>query len=1067
VCAASLGLAAAWVAAGSAGLMAHSMRHGLTWAVLVAAVAVGWPWRIDRRAVLWLAVLGTAAMAAVAMIASPLAPLGVLAVSLVLVVLAQAHAPAGKHVLQSAAVAVAVLAVYRLAYTSIPLVWTAADTLGRAFGYAAGPLWTIFHWEQWGEGPSQPLWVGATMGGVDYLVPMLLLVACLPPWFRRTAHAPRTWWPALIALAAVLVGHFLYLVLLAFANDLAAIPHIRLVERAAVDGAAAPAGTWAGVSDFLFVIAPNFLIERLNGTMQFIQRRLPWNLPVVALAIQCAVATFIFWHKARQAASAGPPSPGQDQSSLTQAPVRTALACAAVFLAAMLPLVVVLSWSKPDLTGKKIVLYEKGFLNWLKPEHGQYGRLSVGMYGMMKTFLQSLGAQAVISPDLSEEDLQDADAVVAIYPNKPWEEGQCERIWTFVRQGGTLLVMGEHTIREEDGDNRFNELLGPTNMSVPFDSAEFTIGGWLHSYDAFSHPTMTGLTDEQNQFGVVIGASVEFHWPARPLLVGRWGWTDFGDEAGPALLGNRKYDPGEKLGDVVLAAEQPLGQGKVICFGDPSMLTNGLTVTCHDYTSRLWAYVAGGGDSPQAPWRQFLGLFMAIVLVGLLIFLGAYRCSPTTAEQGNIAGPSGLPAASSPSAAKVHPLIGYGLSTSSLAVAGPVAAATLALAVSLWASAAITRCNWELLPDGLLRVDGKGQLTEADDQADNNLAYIDAGHHNADSPESWRDDGLGGLELTLMRSGYLPLLLPEVTERRLLHDAEAEQEDEAEANDDDAEAGRKGQAAHRPPLRRLRAKLLIVVAPAKPFSARERAAIQEFVRAGGTLIYMVGFPESGPSRQLLSELGFQVGTPAPLASGLSQKQGQASLTLAAGKDEPNQFVRCLLVVNEGSAREQARWITAYDPETKVVDVHSPWSPPLDGALKYRIYSPTAARAGDRRAAPRPLGHFKSPFFDGRDYFAYVRFHAGWPVFCDDPAALVVTKHPPELPLIVVRRFGRGLVAVIGDTCFAMTKNLEHEYGEPFEGMRENADFWHWFLALLRDRPDQMWFPPNPKVKPEQ
>ena len=25
--------------------------------------------------------------------------------------------------------------------------------------------------------------------------------------------------------------------------------------------------------------------------------------------------------------------------------------------------------------GKKIVIYEKGFLNWLKPEHGQYGFL--------------------------------------------------------------------------------------------------------------------------------------------------------------------------------------------------------------------------------------------------------------------------------------------------------------------------------------------------------------------------------------------------------------------------------------------------------------------------------------------------------------------------------------------------------------------------------------------------------------------------------------------------------------------------------------------------------------------
>jgi len=61
---------------------------------------------------------------------------------------------------------------------------------------------------------------------------------------------------------------------------------------------------------------------------------------------------------------------------------------------------------------------------------------------------------------------------------------------------------------------------------------------------------------------------------------------------------------------------------------------------------------------------------------------------------------------------------------------------------------------------------------------------------------------------------------------------------------------------------------------------------------------------------------------------------------------------------------------------------------------------------------------------------------------------VVTQHQPGVPVIVVRRVGKGLVAVIGDTCFAMNKNLEREDGSPFEGLRENAVFWRWFLALL-------------------
>jgi hypothetical protein len=429
-------------------------------------------------------------------------------------------------------------------------------------------------------------------------------------------------------------------------------------------------------------------------------------------------------------------------------------------------------------------------------------------------------------------------------------------------------------------------------MRVPFDSAVFAIGGWLHSYDAIGHPTSTGIGDESNQFGVVIGASVAARWPARPMLVGRWGWADVGDPDNPnAMLGNERYDAGEKLGDVLLAAEQPLGAGKVICFGDPSMLVNGLMPGCHEYTARLFTYLVGGGSTPQTLGRQLSGLAAALLLLGLLVW---------------------------------RPLFW-----------GPAAVA-LSLATALAVCTAVTHHAWDVLPDGNLK-------------SPNNLAYIDGGHLNADTPESWREDGLGGLELTLIRNGYLPLLLSEATAQRLG-----------------------------------RAKLLFVDAPAREYSAREREVVADFVRAGGVLIYAVGWERIGPSRRLLSELGFHVGLPGTAAAASAEK-------------------------------------------------------------------------------PHPLGYFKSPFFQGNNYYAFVRFHAAWPVYCDDPQAVPVTYYGEGKPVIVARRYGRGAVAVIGDTCFAMNKNLEHEDGSPFEGMRENAVFWRWFLPLLTDAVP--WYPPKPAVEP--
>ena len=232
-------------------------------------------------------------------------------------------------------------------------------------------------------------------------------------------------------------------------------------------------------------------------------------------------------------------------------------------MAILVPVVAALYTQPLNLADRKVVFYEKGFLNWLKPEHGSYGRLSSGMYGMLPVFVESLGADTLISPDLTEEDLQDADALVLLNPNEPWADGQLDRIHDFVRRGGSLLLMGEHTEIDPNGGNRFNDVLEPTAMRVAFDSATFAVGGWLHSYETIDHPITVGIPDDRNQFGVVIGASVQAHWPARPLLIGRWGWADPGDEASDrAMMGNGRYDSGEHLGDVVLAAEQPMGKGR-------------------------------------------------------------------------------------------------------------------------------------------------------------------------------------------------------------------------------------------------------------------------------------------------------------------------------------------------------------------------------------------------------------------------------------------------------------------------------------------------------------------------
>ena len=952
--AAVAGLAAAWIAAGSTGVLAHPLRHVLTWAALAVAVLSDRP--SGPGGALRLPIVLAGAVVAVLMTASRLAPVNVLGAAALLGALALWRGRAAGRVLGTAALAICVLGIYRLANTSVAMLWIATDRAGAALGRLAGLV------------AGRPLWVGATFGGLDFLVGMIALYAA---WLVL-APAPRLK-RGLLAATAILAGHLAYLVVVACAAAaLEALPK-----------ATPEAGfTWAGA----------------------LRQLVPWNLPALAAAIHLAIAAAMLCWTDWGGADAPEERPGR------WAPwwLAPAVGLAAVGVAAMLPVTTVLSTGRCSLEGKKVVAWEKGYLNWLRPKHGEYGRLSIGMYGMMPTYVESLGGRWLKSADLSTADLRDADVLILLYPNDPWKSGlvvkavgraahgqaqvdangqavlytpgpgfegedrfsytictlddpndtstatvfvrvtgrapapttapagsrsdkpvarddrvevardgkarriavlandagppgQLERIHQFVRGGGSLLLLGEHTIREEDGGSRFNDILQPTAMRVRFDSATFEVGGWLHSYEALSHPATAGIPDERNEFGVVIGASVDARWPANPLLVGRWGYADPGDEgAGASMMGNHRYDPGEKLGDLVLVAEQTYGKGRIVAFGDTSSMTNGITVGAHRFTSRLLGYLASRPGSPQAPWRQVAGMLLAAALVALL----AWRFSPLR-----------------------------------LAVAAAVLGASLA------ACTAATYRAAGVLPDGR-------------PSHPNNLAYIDTTHLGAYSEESWRDDGTAGLELTLMRNGYLTLSLPELTRERLE-----------------------------------RAGLLVSVAPLREYSAEEILVVEEFVRGGGIFLCTVGYDDRLPSRELLARFGFKVG----------------------------------------------------------------------------------AVSADDYAEPQPLGRFKSPYLRRGDQRVYVRFHSAWPVWCSgsEPETRVLTygrgHEKTDLPVIVLRRIGEGKVVVIGDTGFARNENLERRGGEPFDGLRENADFWRWLLQEVRRfRSEPAWLPPGlrpPETQP--
>ena len=916
VVAALAGMAAAWSAAGSLGLMSHPLRHGISWLGLGVLLIAAWPrgpaWfkkgsgtvagtarRVLRTTVpdpflnharnrTCIIGLVAAAVVAVWMTASAMPVCNVLAITLVLAMLARNAGP-DQQLLEITSLATAVLGVYRLAMASIPTVWSLGDAAGRAFGEMSETLW------------GRPLALGETFAGLDFLV---LMAALYAGWLVRTS-TPRLW-RAILAAAGILVGHFSYLFILSCSHAfIDALPEVPPVPTPSP------------------YVPPDWQWSEAVRTL------LPWNLPIVAGVIHLSVAALMFrWAKwapdleaedgdsvedhipfvaktdtnpkrkrgtqptASLALRVGVTLPktgklggGRDGKSSGQPAWRTNLAqYGLAILAGLIPPLVILSWGASDLQGIKIVAHEHGYLDWLKPRHGSYGRASAGMYGMLPTLVESLGGEFARSEDLAAGDLADADILLLIHPNRPWPSEQLDRVWDFVRQGGSLLVAAEPAMYTADRQSSFNQILQPTRIEVRSDTAISQIGQWEQSFLSLAHPATTGLDGGRNQFGQMMGSSLAVRWPASPILVGRWGSGDPGSDA--VHTGAYGYDPGEKLGDLILAAEDRLGMGKVVVLGDTACISNQMIGRSYPFIGRMLAYLAGRSSSPQVGWRQTLGLLACLALVGLCF------CR-TDCEQ--------------------------------------LVTVAVVMTLSLWGTRALGHQSTRVLPDGRTA-------------SPNNVAYIDASHVEAYCDEPWGNDGIDGLFLTLMRNGFLPLMASDLGADRLEKSA-----------------------------------VLISIAPARPFSNTQRSTVREFVEEGGIFISTVGAEHAGPSGPLLADFGFAV-------------------------------------------------------------------------------PPAHQRAGKNLTESEPAGCVQPFYLDLPDRQARVMLFAGWPIRHPAEGAMALAYGDDGSPVMALGHFGKGAVILVGDSCFAMNKNLERVDGELLYGFHDNPDFWRWLIADLTGRPE--WIPPK-------
>lgn len=216
--------------------------------------------------------------------------------------------------------------------------------------------------------------------------------------------------------------------------------------------------------------------------------------------------------------------------------------------------------------------------------------MSNGMFGEMFDYFRDWGYNIQFGSDWSGIKPENHDILILFNPNGDLSFSEKERLKSFMTQGGCLVVPGDHTFMF-GVKNGYFDMTKEMGISFKFDLAVYFRPDWRWSLRS---PYLTwDLMLKKDNFNTKIlqGASLSLKYPASPLIIGQYGWSDQGNLKNPYYLGDRKFTPNEQLGDLVLAAERNYGRGKLLVFGDTNLFQNSPISTSYPLIQLLLSHL--------------------------------------------------------------------------------------------------------------------------------------------------------------------------------------------------------------------------------------------------------------------------------------------------------------------------------------------------------------------------------------------------------------------------------------------------------------------------------------------
>ena len=261
--------------------------------------------------------------------------------------------------------------------------------------------------------------------------------------------------------------------------------------------------------------------------------------------------------------------------------------------AAISLLLLIITWlpiSTPsNASGANITFWDTG-LDFSVPNQQKFGLDYAGMFGVLPKYLTTQGYNCATVTELTDEVFKKTDLLVIINPYQTPDTETLTRIWSYVQAGGSVLTVGDHT-GYQSIRLPLNTILKPVSIAYNFDSAIPFQSLWPEGLTMRRSPIFSGLSPKNLQ--LVVGASLDIGANVKPLLIGRNGYSDRGDVANVSdgYLGDMSFSRGERVGDLILAAESSYGKGRFVSFGDTTFLQNTVLAYSYPLIDNLFAYL--------------------------------------------------------------------------------------------------------------------------------------------------------------------------------------------------------------------------------------------------------------------------------------------------------------------------------------------------------------------------------------------------------------------------------------------------------------------------------------------